>query len=128
MTDMQNIVPLTIGAVIGITVLIYLITQQRTKCLEWLKYAVAEAERLLGEKTGQLKLRFVYDWFCEKFGILAAIVPFRVFSAWVDVALETMHKWLECGNKIGDYITGIPEKGGADDELDIHSGGTGNTL
>ncbi len=118
--EIRDIIALIIGAIILIIVIAYMIMQQRTKCLEWLKYAVSEAERLLGEKTGQLKLRFVYDWFCEKFGILAAIVPFRVFSAWVDVALETMRDWLESGNAIGDFILGYPE-GGEDDELDIHS-------
>lgn len=116
--ELKDIIALIIGAIILIIVIAYMITQQRTKCLEWLKYAVAEAERLLGEKTGQLKLRFVYDWFCEKFGILAAIVPFRVFSAWVDVALETMRDWLESGNAIGDFILGYPE--GGEDDVDIH--------
>lgn len=104
--EIRDIIALTIGAMILVIVIVYMVTQQRTKCLEWLKYAVAEAERLLGEKTGQLKLRMVYDWFCEKFPIIASILPFKVFSAWVDVALQTMDKWLECGNKIGDYITG----------------------
>lgn len=126
--EIRDIIALSIGAIILVIVIVYMVTQQRTKCLEWLKYAVSEAERLLGDKTGQLKLRMVYDWFCEKFPIIASILPFQVFSAWVDVALQTMDKWLECGNKIGDYITGIPEKGGADNELDIHSGGAGNTL
>lgn len=111
--EIRDIVALTIGAIILIIVIVYMVTQQRTKCLEWLKYAVSEAERLLGEKTGQLKLRMVYDWFCEKFPIIASILPFQVFSAWVDVALQTMDKWLECGNKIGDYITG--ETIGGDD-------------
>ena len=126
--EIKDIIALITGGVILVGFIAYMVTNQRKKVIEWLKYAVCEAERILGEKTGQLKLRAVYDWFCDKFHVLAAILPFRVFSAWVDVALETMRHWLECGNKIGDYITGIPEKGGADDELDIHSGGTGNTL
>ena len=113
----RDIIALTIGALILIAVIVYMVTQQRTKCLEWLKYAVSEAERLLGEKTGQLKLRFVYDWFCEKFSVIAAIVPFKVFSAWVDVALETMRHWLEVGNPIGDYIT---DKTIGGEENDLH--------
>lgn len=112
--EIRDIIALTIGVAILIIVIAYMVTQQKSKCIEWLKYAVAEAERLLGDKTGQLKLRFVYDWFCEKFGILAAIVPFRVFSAWVDVALETMRHWLEVGNPIGDYIT---SKGSEENDL-----------
>ena len=104
--EIRDIIALIIGAVILIIVIAYMVTNQKSKCLEWLKYAVSEAERLLGDKTGQLKLRMVYDWFCEKFPVIASILPFKVFSAWVDVALQTMDKWLECGNKIGDYITG----------------------
>lgn len=70
---------------------------------------------MLGEKTGQLKLRLVYDWFVEKFPILATIVPFKVFSAWVDTALDTMKEWLEVNNKIGDYIKEDKNNG-----LDVH--------
>ena len=117
--EIKDIIVLSIGGVILVGFIAYMVINQRKKVIEWLKYAVSEAERLLGEKTGQLKLRMVYDWFCEKFPIIASILPFKVFSAWVDVALQTMDNWLECGNKIGDYITGIPEKGGEDD-VDIH--------
>ena len=115
--EIRDIIALIIGAIILIIVIAYMVTQQKSKCIEWLKYAVSEAERLLGEKTGQLKLRMVYDWFCEKFPVIASILPFKVFSAWVDVALQTMGKWLECGNKIGDYITG-ETIGGEDNDPD----------
>lgn len=111
--EIKYIIVLIIGGVILVGFIAYMVINQRKKVIEWLKYAVCEAERILGEKTGQLKLRAVYDWFCDKFHVLAAILPFRVFSAWVDVALRTMDKWLECGNKIGDYITG--EMTGGDD-------------
>lgn len=104
--QLADIIALSIGSIIGLIVLIYLIINQKTKVMEWLKYAVAEAEKLLGSGTGQLKLRQVYDWFCEKFPTTAALLPFAVFSAWVDVALETMKRWLELGNPIGDYILG----------------------
>ena len=118
--EIKDIIALIIGGVILVGFIAYMVINQRKKVIDWLKYAVCEAERILGEKTGQLKLRAVYDWFCDKFKILAAILPFRVFSAWVDVALETMRGWLESGNAIGDFILGYPE-GGEDDELDIHS-------
>lgn len=115
--EIKDIIALAIGGVILVGFIIYLVINQKKKVLEWLKYAVCEAERILGEKTGQLKLRAVYDWFCDKFHILAAILPFQVFSAWVDVALETMRHWLEVGNPIGDYITEKTGKDGADDDI-----------
>lgn len=104
--SLEQIIALIVGAIIAVIAIVYLITNQKAKVKEWLKYAVSEAEKILGEKTGQLKLRLVYDWFVEKFPVVAAMVPFKVFSAWVDTALETMRKWLEAGNAIGEYITG----------------------
>ena len=101
-----DIVALAIGGVIGIIIIIYLIVNQRKKVIEWLKFAVTEAEKLLGEKTGQLKLRQVYDWFVQKFPFVAAVVPFKIFSGWVDVALETMRKWLEDNQSVANYVEG----------------------
>lgn len=99
-----DIIALSIGGVIGVIIIIYLIINQRHKVIEWLKYAVTEAEKLLGEKTGQLKLRQVYDWFVQKFPFVAAVVPFKIFSGWVDVALETMRKWLEDNKQVLNYV------------------------
>lgn len=104
--QVSDIIALAIGGVIGIIVIVYLIVNQKKKVIEWLKYAVTEAEKLLGEKTGQLKLRQVYDWFVEKFPVVAAFLPFRVFSSWVDVALETMRKWLEDNQSVANYVEG----------------------
>ena len=58
---------------------------------EWLKMAVFEAERALGSQTGQLKLRMVYDMAITKFPWIAKMIPFEVFSSWVDDALN----WFE---------------------------------
>ena len=102
----SDIIALAIGGIIGIVVIVYLIVNQKKKVIEWLKFAVTEAEKLLGEKTGQLKLRQVYDWFVEKFPVVAAFLPFRVFSSWVDVALETMRKWLEDNQSVANYVEG----------------------
>ena len=103
--ELADFVALVIGALCVIPIIIYIAANQKEKVLEWLKYAVSEAEKQLGAGTGQLKLRLVYDWFYERFPIIAAVVPFKVFSAWVDTALDTMKEWLKVGNKIGDYIT-----------------------
>lgn len=104
--DLKTIIALSVGAVILLIVTAYIVTNQKNKVIEWLKWAVAEAEKLLGTGTGQLKLRQVYDWFCEKFPFAAAILPFRVFSAWVDTALDTMKEWLESNKSVAAYIGG----------------------
>ena len=102
----SDIIALSIGAAAGIGVIVYLIVNQKNKVIEWLKYAVAEAEKLLGSGTGQLKLRKVYDWFCEKIPVISAVLPFKVFSAWVDAALDVMNKWLETNGRIEVYVNG----------------------
>lgn len=102
--DVKDIIALAIGAVIAVIVIVYLCINQKSKVIEWLKYAVAEAERMLGDGTGQLKLRLVYDWFVDKFPAVAAVVPFKVFSSWVDTALDAMKKWLETNWKVRKYV------------------------
>jgi hypothetical protein len=64
---------------------------------------------MLGSGTGQLKLRLVYDWFVQKFPFVAAFLPFKIFSSWVDVALETFKKWLEENKSVANYIEGTRE-------------------
>ena len=104
--QVSDIIALSVGSVIAAVAAAYLIANQRKKVIEWLKFAVTEAEKLFGEKTGQLKLRQVYDWFVQKFPVVAAVVPFRVFSSWVDVALETMQRWLEDNKSVANYVGG----------------------
>lgn len=99
-----EIIQLAGSLIVIAAILIYLCINQRKKIIEWLKYAVSDAEKQLGGGTGQLKLRLVYDSFCEKFPIVAALLPFKVFSSWVDTALDTMKEWLEHNSKIGEYI------------------------
>lgn len=103
--EIGQIIALIIGGVIAVMVVIYLIANQRAKVREWLLWAVTEAERELGGGTGQLKLRQVYDWFVGKFKFVAAVVPFAVFSAWVDTALETMRGMLQ-NTAVANYIDG----------------------
>lgn len=54
---------------------------------EWLKLAVAEAEKELGSGTGQLKLRMVYEMAISHFPWIAKVIDFETFSKWVDEAL-----------------------------------------
>lgn len=109
--ELADIIALAVGGVIAVGILIYLVCNQRQKIIEWLKYAVVEAEKYLGGGTGQLKLRLVYDWFCQQFPVAAACFPFSVFSAWVDVALDAMKRMLN-NPQIAEYIGG--EKNEAD--------------
>lgn len=108
--ELKDIIALSVGGVILLGTIIYIICNQKSKVIEWLKYAVTEAEKLLGSGTGQLKLHAVYDGFCEQFPVISAVVPFPVFSSWVDVALKTMDKWLETNSDILGYVGVIGKK------------------
>lgn len=79
---------------------------QVSKIKEWLKYAVTMAEKELGGKTGQLKLRMVYDMFVSKFPSVAKLISFDTFASWVDDALEWMNKQLEANKAIETVVKG----------------------
>lgn len=80
--------------------------QQIANVKEWLKWAVVQAEKELHEKTGALKLRMVYDMAIEKFPWIAEVVPFCMFSCWVDEALEWMSKQLISNRAVNDLVKG----------------------
>lgn len=71
---------------------------------EWLLLAVVEAEKKLGGGTGQIKLRYVYDMFIEKFKFLALMITFEQFSIMVDMALDKMRFMLSSNEKLKDYV------------------------
>ena len=71
---------------------------------EWLLLAVVEAEKKLGGGTGQIKLRYVYDMFIEKFKFLALMITFEQFSVMVDMALDKMKLMLSSNEKLKDYV------------------------
>ena len=77
---------------------------QIAKVKEWLLWAVAEAEKKFGGKTGQLKLRYVYDLFTARFPFAAKFLTFEQFSALVDEALEKFNKLLESNKVMAEYI------------------------
>ena len=70
----------------------------------WLLQAVIIAEREFGSSTGKLKLSFVYDKFCEQLPWLAKVIPFAVFSAYVDDALETMRNLISSNSAIASVV------------------------
>ena len=77
--------------------------EQIANIKEWLLLAVTEAEKQLGGGTGQLKLRFVYDWAVERFSWVA-LIPFDTFASWVDEALNEMKKQLAANEAVKAYI------------------------
>ena len=83
---------------------------QIRKVKEWLLLAVTEAEKTLGSGTGQLKLRYVYDMFIQRFNWLVKIVSFDMFSEWVDEALIEMRKMLLNNEAVADLV-GNDEEG-----------------
>ena len=74
---------------------------------EWLLWAVSEAEIYLGSGTGKLKLRYVYDKCVEKYPAVKYLLPFHIFSAWVDEALVLMRDEIEKN----PHIAAFAEKG-----------------
>ena len=71
---------------------------------EWLKYAVVQAEKELGSGTGQLKLRMVYDMAVNEFPFLVELVPFNIFSGWVDESLDWMRDQLAENKAAQNYV------------------------
>ena len=79
--------------------------RQKEIIIEWLLLAVVKAEKELGDGTGQLKLRFVYDLFIDKFKFISMLISFSQFSELVDQALDTMRDMLDSNKQIKDYVT-----------------------
>lgn len=78
---------------------------------EWLLWAVTQAEKELGSGTGQLKLRYVYNMFIERFNYLASVITFDMVSDLVDEALDEMKKMLSTNAAAQNYVTGALDDG-----------------
>lgn len=85
-------------------------TEQQVKNIkEWLLLAVTTAEKELGGGTGQLKLRYVYDLFVNRYPVAAKVVSFETFSTWVDEALEEMKNMLKSNVAAREFVSGGKE-------------------
>lgn len=71
----------------------------------WLVWAVSEAEKTFGSKTGRLKLRYAYNLAIKHFPILAKFIPFKLFSKLVDGALSVMRDMIENNKDIAEAIS-----------------------
>lgn len=76
----------------------------------WLLYAVSEAEKIFGGKTGQLKLAEVYNRFVSTFPTLAKMISYERFQQLVDEALVKMRHLIETNAYIEEYISIKQEK------------------
>ena len=87
---------LIISIIVAIRSFFKLPTEDQIICIKgWLLQAVAEAERCLGSKTGQMKLSVVYSAFVKAFPWLAKIMSFDLFADLVDEALENLSEMLQ---------------------------------
>lgn len=78
--------------------------KQKQLIIEWLLLAVVKAEKELGGGTGQLKLRYVYDLFLDKFKFISLMISFDQFSNLVDQALDVMKAMINDNKKVKEYI------------------------
>lgn len=75
---------------------------------EWLVYAVCEAEEYFGSKTGQLKLRYVYNLAAEsKFGWICSIVSYDMFDKFVQKALVKMKDMIANNASIAKFLEDV---------------------
>ena len=82
-------------------------SKKATKVKEWLLFAVVQAEKELGSGTGQLKLRYVYNLALSKFPIFIKLIPFELFSNFVDGALQQLENLIEDNEGVKKYMEKI---------------------
>ena len=89
--------------------IVFSVKNEITNIKEWLLSAVVDAEKLLGSKTGKIKLRQVYDWFIASFPIASKLITFNTFSRLVDKALDEMEEMLKTNENLAKYVGGGKE-------------------
>ncbi len=87
-----------------VAVVVYFLLNGKRSVIEFLLKAVFMAEKDWGSGTGRIKLSEVYGNFIEKYPIFSKIIPFPVFSAWVDAVLEDMKDILSKNEKARAYV------------------------
>lgn len=89
-----------------IAIVLYLFLSGKKSIKKWLLFAVMLAEEDLGKGTGWYKLHTVYDSFVKAYPVLSKVIPFAVFSGWVDMALEEMKEQIEKNPYIKQLVEG----------------------
>lgn len=96
--------------------IISFIVNERKNIKEWLLYAVIESEKILGSKTGKLKLRQVYDWFISTFPVASKFISFNSYSKLVDLALVEMKEILNTNKACKEYVEGVDGDGNTESD------------
>ena len=92
--------------IVILAVIVYFIMSGKKSVMKWLLFAVTMAEQEMGSGTGKIKLAQVYQDFVAAYPIFSKIVPFAVFSAWVDAVLDEMRHLLETNSDIKKFVEG----------------------
>ena len=91
-------------AAIAVAIIVTILALRFSSFRNWLVFAVSEAEKVLGGGTGKLKLRYAYNIAIKYFPTLTKMIPFSLFSAMVDKALETMRIMIDTNKAISNVI------------------------
>lgn len=102
------LVVVVIATIIGFFKLPKSVKSERFR--KWLLYTVTEAEREMGDGTGELKLLKAYEEFVKRFPVLSLIVPFKSFKNMVDEALAQMRQMLQGNEEIKGYVEELHEE------------------
>lgn len=112
-----------ISIVLGIAIIVFIIVnaflsfiklpkaQKIADVKEWLKWAVTEAEKAYGTKTGQIKLRKVYDLFLNTFPEMKNYISFSDIDMWVNDALKWFENQLKSNESLYKYVYGDEDDG-----------------
>lgn len=92
--------------IVVLAVIVYFIMSGKKSVMKWLLFAVTMAEQEMGSGTGKIKLAQVYQDFVTAYPFFSKIVPFAVFSAWVDAVLDEMRHLLETNSDIKKFVEG----------------------
>ena len=92
--------------IVVLAVIVYFIMSGKKSVMKWLLFAVTMAEREMKSGTGRIKLVTCYEWFVQRYPLFSKIVPFAVFSAWVDAVLDEMRHLLETNSEIKKFVEG----------------------
>lgn len=85
-------------------IVLYFVLSGKESVKKWLLITVSLIEKEMGSGTGKLKLAQAYSDFVSCYPIFSKLIPFAVFSLWVDSALEEMKHLLETNEKISAFI------------------------
>lgn len=108
----MDVVQICVALLVLIAVVVLTLLALRFSSFKhWLVFAVSQAEKFLGEKTGKLKIRYVYDMAIVQFPVLSKVIPWKLFSWLVDCALVVMNQMIAGNKKIENVIKGDKDNG-----------------